>query len=351
MVGPGLEEPGGIAAVASTWLATRAIEQVEVSYHPSMGVGSAWRKAQLATLGQARFVGRLAAGWRPQVLHLHSSAFTSFYRKLLYFHEGRAARLPVIVHVHGSRFEVFHDASPLHRRAVERTFERAAAVVVLSEATARVVRGWLGGRGDVRVIYNPVHIGPDVTPRRSLERPPTVLFMGLLGRRKGAYDLVEAFAEVARRVPRARLVMGGNGEVEQVRRAFEERGLADRVELLGWVDGHRKAQAFVDADVYCLPSYNEGLPMSILEAMAASLPVVSTPVAGIPEAVVEGVTGHLVSPGDVAGLADRLAGLLADPGRRMAWGAASRRLAVERFDAEVVVQQAVDLWREKAGVV
>ena len=118
------------------------------------------------------------------------------------------------------------------------------------------------------------------------------------------------------------------------------------MEALGWVSGDSKLEAFKAANVYCLPSYNEGLPVSVLEAMACGLPVVSTPIAGIPEAVIEGETGHLVETGDSSTLADKLTALLADPLAAHAMGKNGRARAERLFALEVVVEQLLRIWTE-----
>lgn len=99
--------------------------------------------------------------------------------------------------------------------------------------------------------------------------------------------------------------MAGDGEVEQVRARVAERGLEDRVAVLGWVDGEKKLELLRNAAAVVLPSYHEGLPMAILEGMAAGKAIISTTVGAIPE-VVTGGNGTLVEPGDVIALAQAL---------------------------------------------
>ena len=124
----------------------------------------------------------------------------------------------------------------------------------------------------------------------------------------------------------------------------DQLGVSGHVEVMGWTAGDAKVDAFQSADVYCLPSYAENLPVSILEAMAARLPVVSTPVAGTPEEVLEGETGFLVQPGDRDALSDRLIRLLSDGALRTTMGQAGRKHAEENFDNEVVCKRLIELW-------
>jgi glycosyltransferase involved in cell wall biosynthesis len=139
--------------------------------------------------------------------------------------------------------------------------------------------------------------------------------------------------------PYLRVLLGGDGELELVRARALELGIADHVELLGWVRGEDKERLLAAAVLYVLPSYNEGLPVSVLEAMAAGLPIVSTPVGGIPEAVTDGVEGYLVEPGNVQALADRMDRLLGDQDLAMRMGESARRKVELVFSANAVVPQ------------
>jgi len=347
MIGPGLNEPGGIASVATSWLSAKALEEHQIDYIGTAGVGSAPLKIGKMAAGQARFLSRLATGWRPDIFHIHMSYRTSFYRKLLYLNEARATGRPVVIHIHGSKFEEFHDSGSKHAQAIEKAFRKADRVIVLSEAMANVVQEWMGPVENVRVLYNPVAIDT-FTARTSPSETeiPTVLFMGRIGERKGTWDLLNAIPRVLERVPNAHFRFGGDGEIEELHRRAEAAGISEHVETLGWVSGEAKLEAFAAASVYCLPSYNEGLPVSVLEAMACGLPVVSTPIAGIPEAVIKGETGHLVETGDSNTLADKLIELLADPLAAHAMGLNGRARAERLFALEVVVEQLLSIWTE-----
>lgn len=346
MIGPDLDAQGGIATVARTWLGARAMEGVRVDYVGTMREAPAARKAAIVAARQARFVARLATGWRPELFHVHLSYFSSFYRKLAYFEEALATGRPVVAHIHAPDLAAFHDASRVHAAAMSWMFRRAARVVVLSRAMAGQVRAWTGDSARLEVLYNPVDLARFACPPRPPTSTPTVLFMGELGDRKGTWDLVATIPRVLERTPGARFRFGGNGDIDRLRAEAARLGVTDRVEVLGWVTGDELVRQYAGSDVYCLPSYSEGLPMSILEAMGATLPVVATPIAGVPEAVDEGVTGLLVEPGDRDALADRLARLLADPALRSAMGSAGRRLAEQRFDVEILVADLRRIWAE-----
>jgi glycosyltransferase involved in cell wall biosynthesis len=182
--------------------------------------------------------------------------------------------------------------------------------------------------------------------RRALgldERAPVVGTVARLEPVKDQASLLEAFAQVGARIPTARLVVVGDGSQ---RAALEEQArqpaLAGRVLFLGRRADVASVLPLFDA--FVLSSVSEGLPLTILEAMAAGLPCVSTAVGAVPEAIVEGQTGHLVPPRAPVALATALGNLLADLPRARALGAAGQRRARELFDLQAMTRRYEDLY-------
>jgi glycosyltransferase involved in cell wall biosynthesis len=170
--------------------------------------------------------------------------------------------------------------------------------------------------------------------------PPQLLCVGRLVHLKGQSLLIEALAGLVSRGLDARLTLVGKGpkraELEQLAR---RRGVADRVRFAGAVGQDEIRDIYRSADVFCLPSMAEGLPVVLMEAMALELPVVATRIMGIPELVEEGRTGLLVTPGRLDELTDALARLIADPGLRTRLGRAGRSKVVAEFDVDRSARQ------------
>nr|WP_240895218.1 glycosyltransferase family 4 protein [Kineococcus siccus] len=162
-----------------------------------------------------------------------------------------------------------------------------------------------------------------------------VLFVGRLVPEKGPDVLLDAVQRVLARDRRVEVAVVGAGPLAgDLRRTVDERGLAGVVRLLGAVGQDDLPAWYRWADVFCLPSYAEGVPVVLMEAMATELPVVTTPVAGIPELVEDGVSGHLVAPGDAAAVADALVRLVDDPQTRAALGRRGRARVLAEFAPE-----------------
>jgi glycosyltransferase involved in cell wall biosynthesis len=163
------------------------------------------------------------------------------------------------------------------------------------------------------------------------ERPPIVLFLGRLEAEKGVFELVDAVAAARAAVPDLRLVCAGSGDRAPLLQHAQRHGIADAVKFTGWVGPSGKRVLLDSAAVLALPSYAEGMPMSLLEAMAAGVPVVAAAVGGVPEVVADGVSGFLVAPGDGATLSRLLRKLLVDRELGARVGAAGRATVQARF--------------------
>ena len=145
--------------------------------------------------------------------------------------------------------------------------------------------------------------------------------------------------------PDIRFFFCGDGEVEQVSGLLREKGLMHRVGHLGWCSKDELRALLARSMVYILPSYHEGLPMSLLEAMYAGLPCVATNVDGIPEAIRSGSNGILVEPGDPAQISAALLRLVRSPGERMALGEAARHTVQTTFLLEPQVEKLTALYK------
>ena len=172
-----------------------------------------------------------------------------------------------------------------------------------------------------------------------------ILFVGRIERFKGVFELLAAVRDLAAEdLPYFRLTLAGDGNNAMEAKSWvAQHGLSDRVRLVGWVDGEAKLALFRDADVFVLPSYTEGLPNAMIEAMAAGLPVVVTPVGSVPDVVSDGVQGLLVEPRSVQALTAALRKLLRDREARMSMGRSAHLTAQERFGTETAARRLAEL--------
>jgi glycosyltransferase involved in cell wall biosynthesis len=270
----------------------------------------------------------------------------SFWRKGLFSSIARLFGVPVILHLHGSEMKPFYQSQPpFLQRMIRRHLERATSVIVLSESWRQFVGG-IAPAAKITIVPNYVLVPP--LNDSALRAEQDILFLGVIGQRKGVFDLIPAFAEIAADFPEARLIIGGNGQIEEAQKLVDKFNLGGRVVLAGWVSGEAKERLLVSSSIYILPSYNEGLPMSVLEAMAADLAVITTRVGGIPELMTDGVDGLLVEPGDKSGMAKAMASMLRDRDLRLRIAEAGRNRVKERYSDVAVLPMLHDLYKTSA---
>ena len=329
---------GGVATVVSLLRQDGLFEREGVCYVPTHAEGTRAARIGAACKGLVRTLGWLARrpASRPQVMHVHAASNGSFVRKSVLLALGRAAGCKTVFHLHGACFDRFIGASgPLMRRWIRHTLEQSSVVIALSTRWAGFLREFAPG-ARVVVIPNSVPLPPQGAGQ---VQPGRILFLGQVEPRKGIYELLEAVALLRERFPQVELAIGGQGELAQLRRRAAELNVADRVHELGWIGTGPKAQELARAAIFCLPSHAEGLPMAMLEAMAAGKAIVVTGVGGIPDAVRDGDNGVLVAPGDVQALAAALAGLLGNEGEARRLGERARATIEQEFESGVVVKR------------
>jgi glycosyltransferase involved in cell wall biosynthesis len=350
MVGTALEGRGGVAAVVSVLRHHGLFERESVRYVATHRDGTPFMKARQLLAGVGRALAACARR-HPAIVHVHAASHASFLRKSLILLVARLAGCKTIFHLHGGGFRTFaaEEAGTLLRRWIRHTLEASSLVITLSGSWAQFVRAF-APRARVAVVPNAVPLPALPVPDRAV--PGRILFLGRLERAKGVLDLLEAGARIVRETAGPsplRLVFGGAGDTQGLRRRAAELGIAERIELLGWIGPEARNAQLAQASVFCLPSHAEGLPMSMLEAMAARKAVVATHVGGIPETLRDGDNGLLVPPRDEQALARALARLLGDDALRDRLAQRARATIEQHYSTEVVCGQLSAIYRELAG--
>jgi glycosyltransferase involved in cell wall biosynthesis len=287
----------------------------------------------------------LLARHRPDLVYLPVSQNRwAYVRDALFMALCRLARVPVLTHLNGGGFRQFYDRSGRATRwLVRRTSGWLAGAGVLGEGLRPIYDG-LVPASRVHVVANGIADPfPDGPPARDGTRPPRITYLGTLIRSKGYPELLRVAARLRDAGEAAVVVLAGGWNSEEERAEAVETVARLRldgvVELAGVVAGESKRRVLAEADVFVLPTRYppEGQPFAILEAMAAGLPVVSTPRAAIPDMVDDGVTGLLVPEGDDAALEAALRRLIGSPAERAAMGEAGRRKYLAVFTEERMV--------------
>jgi glycosyltransferase involved in cell wall biosynthesis len=291
---------------------------------------------------------------RPAVLHTHSSKAGVLGRLA-----GRRAGVPVLVHtVHGWSFHPHQHplAAGTYRMLERRMARRTSALVVVTEVDQRIgLAHDIGSADQYTLIRSGIPLDAAAHQSRSEMRrrlgwdpeEAVVISVGRLERQKDPVCLVEAMATVIASYPTARLALVGGGSDEPVVRAAAARaGISDRVDLLGVRDD--VVDILAAADVFALSSLWEGLPRSVLEAVAAGLPVVTTDAGGVGEIIIDGVTGRVVPPQRPGELAHALLDTLGSPLRAQAMADAAA-LRLPEFTEQQMVTDTFSLYQRLTG--
>lgn len=279
------------------------------------------------------------------IVHIHMSSRGSYMRKSLLVRLAKKLGATVILHLHGAEFKQFYyDECDTSKQAhIRQTYNLADCVIVLSTQWKVWLDTLVENPDKVRVVYNAV-IAPDLVAKATEKQE--ILFLGRLGERKGVGDLLQAYALIHQQCPNSQLTIGGDGDIAKYKRQAQQLGIADKVVFLGWVAGQEKVQHLANAYIYSLPSYNEGFPMGVLEAMSAKIPVVSTTAGGIPDAITDNQDGFLLEAGDITGLADTLKMLLLDEKLSHEIGQAGYEKYHNNFSPEIVTGQLKAIYQE-----
>jgi len=328
---------GGISTLISDILRSPLTRTFEIRHLVSqVDEYKRFGKLALALTALARFVWALL-WWRPQLVYVHVGGNASLYRKIIFIVLGRLAGQFVLVHCHAGNFEpYFAEQGKLGRRLILWGLGKSSKFIAVSLAMQRLLRShW----PEIECIMVPCGINASIFAGA---RPPAnhsvrLLFIGKMGFLKGEQDLLRALQSVVKVAPNFRLDMLGQLS-DTIAAECRESGMQPLIDHLGPVALEERLAFFKRADVFVLPTYAEGTPISMLEAMAAGLPVISTPVGGIPDVVEDGVEGFIVKPGDVEALANRLAQLINDPERRRRMGQLAQD-KVRPFNWDVVLPQ------------
>ncbi len=277
-------------------------------------------KAYVFAEAMARFVCRLTFDRDIKIVHVHGSSYASFRRKSMFIRLAKSYGKLVVYHIHGSEYKLY---ASRHHKQVGDTLRRCDCVIALSDSWKEYFESKFGCK-NVVVIKNVIE-NPQIC--RNGSDAFSLCFLGRLGNRKGIYDLLNVLIENQEEYRgKLALYFGGDGDVEKCKKIIKDNGIEDIAKYQGWVSGEKKIELLNKADTYILPSYNEGLPISVLEAMSYSLPIISTNVGGIPEILKDGVNGYIIEPGDKQAMKASIDRLMNNKSLRTGMGEKSKEM-------------------------
>lgn len=332
MVGNDSSVKGGITSVISQMLSHDwKSEGIEMNFIPTYIDTNILNKILFFLFAYFRII-HCIKKWKPNVVHIHMSYKGSFSRKFIIHKLCKKYDIPDIIHLHGSEFEKWYlSKNERKQMQIKKMLREAASFIVLGNSWNNIVKR-IEPKTKTIIISNTINI-PKETARWE-DKPFQILFLGVLIQRKGISDLLHAIQiiEETGNGGDFRLVIAGVGrEEENLRKLCNQLNLNEVVTFVGWTDGQKKIDLLYNSQLLVLPSYNEGLPVAILEAISYGLPVISTNVGDISTAVVDGKNGYLILPGDIETLAIKIQKIFQSREKYERMSAYSRKLAKNKF--------------------
>ena len=332
---------GGIAAVVNGYRNYDFGDEVDIYYVESYKDGGKLTKAMKALKGCFDFIKTLLLN-DIDIVHIHSSFGPSFYREIPFILLADMAKKPIINHIHGADFDVFYTNASLHKKQLIRNiYDRCTKIIALSdEWKTRLSK--IVSEDKIVVIENYSTINKNaISERQNKAVSNTVLFLGELGKRKGCYDIPDVAANVVKRIPDIKFILAGAGtKIDEckIKEKIQIAGLTDNFCFPGWVRNQEKEKLLKEADVFFLPSYNEGMPMSILDAMGYALPIISTNVGGISRIVKNGENGYCIEAGNVEEMSRALIEIFTDCDKLKRFGNASYEIADKYYSLDAHIK-------------
>lgn len=341
---------GGIASVVNGYHGSQLEKDFNIIYVESYQNGNKMIKFLKAIQGYFHFIKVLFFD-KPDIVHIHSSFGPSFYRKLPFIYMASWAKLPIINHIHGADFEEFYvKAKEKKKRLIRKIYRKCDKLVALSEEWKECLSEIVPA-SHIEIIenYSVLH---NETFKERLSRPCNnqVLFLGELGKRKGCYDIPSVVEQVIKVISNVQFILCGSGTDEDeiaIKEIIKEKKVESNVIFPGWIRDKKKDEVLRQADVFFLPSYNEGMPMSILDAMGYGLPVVSTNVGGIPKIVHNGENGYCCNAGDVNSMVAGIIELLTDDQKRKKAAEASMNIVQNGYSLEKHIELLEKVYKEE----
>lgn len=325
MLGTSPESKGGVGTVVKGYVESVRPDGYSFDHivtHADLGAagkiavaGKAYLKC-LASLNKSNY----------DLVHLHTAFGASFTRAVPFIELAHKRGIPIVNLVHTDKWEAFYEDAPQSKKnSIARIYGLCDKVVVLSDEWRDCFSTVVAPeRLEVLENFTPTY-EEDYWPDWSAK---TVVFISRIESIKGCDLLPDICELVLKRIPDARFLICGDGSMkDELANEVNRRGIERQVELVGWVDDIEKIQMLKRSSLFLLPSYGEGMPMCVLEAMGLGLPIVATRVGGLPQLITDDENGFLCAPGDPVGLANSVAGILDKPERLAAMGAVSKERA------------------------
>ena len=339
MVGPARSVKGGMTTVVDNYYNYGLDKLVNLKYIETINDSNKISKFIKEIKGMNEFKKIIS---QYDVVHIHMASRRSTFRKGKYVRIAKKLGKRIIIHIHGAEYKLFYnECDEKKKQYIKDTLNMADKIIVLSEEWKEYFSN-LVEPSKLTVIYNSIVIPEDFNKDLNTKK---ILFLGRLGQRKGIYDLLAVIEKLVKKYSDIKLYVGGDGEIEQVKSIIDKNNLKNNVIYVGWTSGTKKEKLLKECSYFILPSYNEGMPMSVLEGMAYKNVTISTNVGGIPKVIQNEENGIIINPGDQKAISDYFELLFNNEKVRKKLSFYARKTIEEKFDIHKTIDKLLDIYK------
>lgn len=362
IVGPMPPAIGGIATYISDILGSNLSETFELipfrtnrpAYHSSLSSQNYYTifnvsfiyllKALFITLYHIIKFPIILITKKPSIIHINTAGYWAFLESSVYVLLSKLFLKKVIFHIHANSFDSYYlNSSYLMKLFIKNVLNISDKVIVLSNYWKTFFINKIGlSEDNICIVHNAILFSKfqsKETKKNISSKNVNVLFLGGTdAKRKGVYDILKSIPLVINNYPEVKFILISKNEIKNIKAICKDLGIEKNVQVLDQIEDENKISLLHAVDIYILPSYSEGLPISILEAMASGLPIISTTVGSIPEVITNGVNGFLIEPGDYKALAERISELIIDNSLRDKMRLNNEAKVKNNYDLSILVR-------------
>lgn len=340
MVGPSLDAKGGISSVVNQYIYAGIDKSVEFHYLPTTKQGNKLFKSLF-------FIKCILKAYiimnKFDIVHIHVSKDGSCFRKRIIAHIAKQFKKKIIFHIHSSQFiEFYQKSSNINKRKIKNMFNISDKIIVLSNYWKNEF-SFLISKEKLIALNNGVKL-PDSFKKDYKNK--NILFLGKVCKEKGILELLYAMVEIVKIYPDIVLYVGGIGEISIYKKISEELNISKNVRFLGWIYGSDKEKYLKKCSIFVLPSYFEGMPVSLLEAMSYSCACVCTSVGGVPEVLNHGKNGLLINPKNIFELQSMLLACIDDETQRNNLGKNALETITKEYNIKIILEDLKNIYLE-----
>lgn len=308
MIGPSREGNGGMATVVNNYFESDLVKDIDLEYISST-IDGTLAKRLIYNFNSIMKITMNIIFKDYDIIHIHMASKGSFYRKSIIINIAKLMNKKVILHLHGACFKEFYEemSNDTQKKYIRYILENVDKIIVLSEEWKKIISEWV--ENDISVLENAVFL-----PKENLYNynSKKITMLGRLEKRKGTYDLLDIIEELKDddRFKHITFSLAGDGDLAELQQFINNKNIGEKIEVLGWINSTQRDRLLRETMIYVLPSYNEGMPMSVLEAMSYGIPTISTYVGGIPRVIRDNENGFLIQPGDKNHLKENIINLI-----------------------------------------